>query len=353
MRRLLTVAIGLLVVAGLGAAFVAASGLVSFSAADGHWAATEWLVQNTKRRSIVLRGDRIDAPTLDDRALVTRGAGHYETACRRCHGVPGGGPPVFLREMAPRPPDLLRVRDRYSTGELFYIVKHGFKLSGMPGWPAQSRDDEVWATVALLEALPALGSQGYVRLARGTGTDDSAAATPAVPPVVEAQCVRCHGADGLGRGTGAFPVLAGQHAQYLYESLRAFAYGTRYSGIMMAVAGELSDQQMEQAAGYYSVLPGLSARPASGDASRGATIARAGLPARKVPACASCHEQEAATNRAYPRLAGQDPQYLALQLKLFAERARGGTAYAHLMYHAADGLTPDSRGAVAQYFGGR
>jgi cytochrome c553 len=122
---------------------------------------------------------------------------------------------------------------------------------------------------------------------------------------------------------------------------------------MMAVAGELSDEQMEQAAGYYSVLPGLSARPASGDASRGATIARAGLPARRVPACASCHEQDTAANRAYPRLAGQNPAYLALQLKLFAERSRGGTAYAHLMYHAADGLTQDSRGAVAQYFGGR
>jgi cytochrome c553 len=238
----------------------------------------------------------------------------------------------------------------------------------MPGWPAQSRDDEVWAMVALLEALPAMGSPGYVRLARDTSTDNPDAAVPAAPPLVQAQCVRCHGADGLGRGTGAFPVLAGQHAQYLYRSLQAFAYGTRQSGIMMAVAGELSDQEMQQAAGYYSVLPRLSARPApadarsasgadsergSGDGSRGATIARAGLPARKVPACASCHEQDAATNPAYPRLAGQDPQYLALQLKLFAERSRGGTAYAHLMYHAADGLTQDAREAVAQYFGGQ
>ena len=348
MRRLLLVGTAIAVLAGLVVLFVAASGLPSMSAAEGHWAATEWLVQLTKRRSIALRGERVDPPQLDDAALVMRGAGHFETACRRCHGTPGGGPPVFLREMVPRPPDLLRVRERYSSGELFHIVKHGFKLSGMPGWPAQGRDDEVWAMVALLNALPAMGPSGYQRTARGV--QDAGADIPAV---VQTQCVRCHGADGLGRGTGAFPILAGQQLQYLYLSLQAFAYGTRHSGIMMAVAGELSDDEMQQAAAYYSQMPGLSVRGAGVGNERGASIVRAGLPARKVPSCASCHEQETATNPAYPRLGGQDPGYLALQLKLFADRARGGTAYAHLMHHAADGLPDDARGALAQYFGGR
>jgi hypothetical protein len=42
-----------------------------------------------------------------------------------------------------------------------------------------------------------------------------------------------------------------------------------------------------------------------------------------------------------------------LQLQLFAERRRGGTAYAKLMHHAADGLTADDRSSAAMYFGAR
>jgi cytochrome c553 len=347
-RRVLAIGVALGIAASAVLLAVAASGLPPLSAADGHWRATEWLVQLAKRRSVMLRGDGIQAPPLDDAALIARGAGHYETACRRCHGAPGGGPPVLLREMTPQPPDLRRVRNRYSPGELFHIVKHGFKLSGMPGWPAQQRDDEVWAMVALLEALPSLGDTGYERAANPLPPLEAA-----MPAVVQDQCVRCHGTDGRGRVAGAFPILGGQHEEYLYLSLRAFAYGARHSGIMMAVAGPLSDLEMRQAAAYYSRLPGLSVRPLDADAGPGAGIVHAGLPDRKVPSCASCHQQEAAVNPAFPRLAGQDRRYLSLQLQLFAERRRGGTAFAELMHHAADGLTDDARGAAAAYFGAR
>jgi cytochrome c553 len=347
-RRVLATVVALAVAAGALALLVGASGLPSMSAADGHWRATEWFVQLTKRRSVMLRGDRIEPPPLDDPALVARGAGHYETACRRCHGTPGEGSPVLLREMTPQPPDLLRVRDRYSAGELLHIVKHGIKLSGMPGWPAQRRDDEVWAMVAFLDALPALGTGGYQRAANPPQETDGA-----VPLVVQARCVRCHGADGRGRVAGAFPMLAGQHEAYLYSSLKAFAYGARHSGIMMAVADELSDPDMRQAAAYYSQLPGLTSSPRDAAAGSGAAIVFTGIPERKVPKCASCHQQEALINPAFPRLGGQDRGYLSLQLRLFAERRRGGTAYSELMHHAADGLTDGDRAAAAMYFGAR
>lgn len=326
--------------------FVALSGAAPIGAADGHWRVTDWLLETGKQRAVALRGRTVEVPPLDDPALVQRGAGHFETACRRCHGAPGEGPPAVLAAMHPRPPDLLRIRDKYPARELFQIVRYGLNLTGMPAWPVVERDDEVWAMVALLEALPALGRSGYLRLAEA----EPASAGANAPAVVRAQCARCHGIDGRGRVPGAFPMLAGQHADYLYRTLHAYASGARHSAIMTPVAIRLSDEDMKAASGFYGGLPGLTASPPAATADpRSAT----GAPLERVPACGPCHVQAELHQPAYPRLGGQDANYLAQQLRLFAERRRGGTTYAPLMHHVADEINEHQRRAAAAFFAGQ
>ena len=51
----------------------------------------------------------------------------------------------------------------YSPAELFSILKHGIKMTGMPAWSDHS-DDELWATVAFLEKLPGMSEQDYAKL---------------------------------------------------------------------------------------------------------------------------------------------------------------------------------------------
>ena len=51
----------------------------------------------------------------------------------------------------------------YSDGELFWILKHGIKMAGMPAW-ADHSDDELWATVAFLRKLPGMTEPDYARL---------------------------------------------------------------------------------------------------------------------------------------------------------------------------------------------
>lgn len=53
--------------------------------------------------------------------------------------------------MLPSPPDLAVAMRRWKERELFWIVKHGFKYTGMPGWVALEREDEIWAVVAFLK----------------------------------------------------------------------------------------------------------------------------------------------------------------------------------------------------------
>src|SRR5690606_2513650 len=117
-------------------------------------------------------------PALSDPALVVHGAGTYETNCRPCHGSPESPrPPLVPAAMTPPPPNLPRIIARYDNQELFFIVKHGIKFTGMPAWPTQQRDDEVWAMVAFLREMPKLDAPAYRELARGGAPPD----TPGAP----------------------------------------------------------------------------------------------------------------------------------------------------------------------------
>src|SRR3546814_371868 len=126
--------------------------------------------------------------------------------------------------MTPHPPFLPPKIEEWDPEELFYIVKHGVKFTGMPGWPATDRDDEIWAMTAFLLQLPDLSPEDYHLLAFGEAKQSAAAepleelsgpSAPSIPSIVQQNCARCHGTAGLGRGTGAFPRLAGQHREYL------------------------------------------------------------------------------------------------------------------------------------------
>ena len=328
------------IIGGTTALLVVVSGIVPIKASSGHWRITAAFLDFAKVRSVKTHSMGLQAPSLEDPALVLRGASHYETGCSSCHGAPGAGIPPVMAAMTPVPPQLSDRIDRWKPEELFSIVKHGIKFTGMPAWPAPQRDDEVWAVVAFLRQMPRLDAAAYRRLVYGEAPIPTSGEAPSV---VRQTCSRCHGVDGTGRDSGAFPALAGQRAEYLYSSLRAFAGRTRFSGIMSTFAANLDDQTMRHAAAYYEGLPPRTAGTSADAASfaRGEAIARSGVPARDIPACSGCHGPSAnSRNPAYPLLAGQHTRYLALQLDLFKTRSRGGTGYANLMHVFVDRLSP-------------
>lgn len=357
----------LLLVGGLGGVLVVLAGLVPIKASSGHWAITAWFLNFTMERSVVTHSLTIKEPRLDDAGLLAQGATHYEFGCRPCHGAPETSQPVIAQKMTPAPPHLPWVVSQWRERELFYIVKHGVKFTGMPAWPAQQRDDEIWAMVAFLRRLPDLTPERYHQLARGktasgAGIDEISAAPGPLRGHLES-CARCHGADGRGRGLGAFPIIAGQRPAYLLASLLAYARGERHSGIMQPIAAALPKNTMTELARYYANLrnglgteshPQPGANPDSRNLSairRGREIATRGIPRQRLPACAACHGPGAASrNPIYPQLAGQYARYLALQLTLLNNGSRGGTSYAHIMSAIAGRLQQDQINDVALYY---
>jgi cytochrome c553 len=330
--------------AGLAGFFIVAlivlTGVIPIQASSGHWRITAWMLDLTKRRSVDLYSQRIVAPPLDRAAWIARGAGHYESGCRQCHGSPLAPRPLMMMRVTPHPPELPQRIARWEDRELFQIVKHGIKFTAMPAWTAPQRADEIWSIVAFLRVLPGLSAQAYSDLAIG----NPGAGMNGVTPVE--RCARCHGADGLGRG-GVFPVLAGQHAEYLDNALVAYRDGARHSGFMQPEAADLDDARRAIVVTYFSGLP----PPAPQDGAQTANVVFKGDAARQVPACSECHGPRATDrNPAYPSLAGQSADYLVEQLQLFAENRRGGSSYAPIMQAIAGRLTPDERRVAAEYY---
>jgi cytochrome c553 len=340
----------------IGGTLVVVSGVVPIKASSGHWRITATFLDFAKLQSVRTHSLAIEPPPLDDEALILRGATHYENGCYPCHGRPGASVPPVMAAMTPDPPELTSGLSRYKAEELFSIVKHGIKFTGMPAWPVQQRDDEVWAVVAFLRRMSELDPAEYLQLAYGTDLSPDLATTGGQrpPQVVRDVCWRCHGVDGTGRRPDAFPSVAGQHAEYLYASLRAFADGTRHSGIMGGIAANLSDEAMRAAAAYYAGLPAREGERSvdSSAIARGRAIATRGVPGQEIPACAECHgPTELLKNPLYPRLATQQSRYLTSQIELLKGRQRGGTPNVTLMHVFVDRLSPEHVRDVTLYYG--
>jgi cytochrome c553 len=342
-----------LVVAALGVL----SGVVPIKASSGHWAVTAAFLDFAKTRSVSTHSWGIRAPALDDESLILKGAGHYETACLPCHGGPGRSVPPVMTAMTPPPPELDGQRlARWNPQELFTIVKHGIKFTGMPGWPVQQRDDEIWTMVAFLRRLPALDAAAYRQLVDGDALNiESATAgrVERVPTAVGNLCSRCHGVNGTGRGAGAIPSIAGQRSAYMYGSLQAFRERRRFSAVMGEVANKLTDDAMREAAAHYERQPARAPDASRDEAavSRGRTIATSGIPERDIPACIECHGPTPfPKNASYPRLTGQHAAYLRSQLMLFQAHRRGGTPNVNLMHAFVSRLGASEIRDAAEYY---
>ncbi len=69
-------------------------------------------------------------------------------------------------------------------------------------------------------------------------------------------CTACHGPDGRGTAPN-YPVLAGQHAEYLVHALTQYRSGERKNAIMAGFATNLSDDDIADLAAWFASMEGL------------------------------------------------------------------------------------------------
>jgi cytochrome c553 len=71
-------------------------------------------------------------------------------------------------------------------------------------------------------------------------------------------CQSCHGKTGNESLQPSYPILAGQHADYLEHALKAYRSGDRQNAIMSGFAAGLSDQDIADIAAWYARQDGLT-----------------------------------------------------------------------------------------------
>ena len=165
-------------------------------------------------------------------------------------------------------------------------------------------------------------------------------------------CALCHGFDGASDGSGAFPRIAGQWADYLSEQLRAYGSGVRANAIMAPIARALSPEDIADVAGYYASLE--TPFPPLADSNpdlveRGKQLAERGNSAKGIPGCDDCHGPEGAGRPPIlPYLAGQYASNIALQLRMWKRGFRTDNAATMVLF--ANELDDQDIAAVAAYY---
>ncbi|MGQ3212477.1 MAG: c-type cytochrome [Shinella sp.] len=338
--------VGLLLAGVLSAFLLAWSGLIGVGASTGHWKATDWFLHWVMRSSVRTAALGTKVPVFTE-GMLPMAAGHFEAGCAICHGSPAMARPKSVGRMLPAPPDLKDKIATWTDAELFQIVQHGIRFTGMPAWPAAYREDEAWAMVAFLRRYPDLDAKRYRDLA-GYATTQSTSADK----VLE-DCNGCHMPERLD-AESLIPNLSGQSALYLEQALAAYGNGTRPSGTMAVAIRGLSEAEHQTLARHFASLPpvALQSTVESSLARLGESLALKGDAARRIPACLSCHDK-ADANPAYPHLSGQAEAYLANQLRLFVGKRRGGGPFRALMTQAAANLQDEDIAALAAYFAAR
>lgn len=145
------------------------SGIYDVSASSSHSSVVTWLLSTTSHASIERQAKDIEVPNLDDDALALAGVNDFNGMCAGCHGAPGQTPEAMGQGLNPPPPDLAESAAEMSPAELFWVTKHGIKMTGMPAWGATHNDDAIWPVVAFMTKLPELDASSYQDLLENAG----------------------------------------------------------------------------------------------------------------------------------------------------------------------------------------
>jgi plastocyanin/cytochrome c5 len=108
-----------------------------------------------------VRAADVAVPDLERAELIEQGFATFDGTCAPCHGAPGVERSPIGQNQTPRPPEIADALATWNAAELFWITRHGIKMTGMPAWGPELADDEIWAIVAFMQVLPGLSPQDY------------------------------------------------------------------------------------------------------------------------------------------------------------------------------------------------
>ena len=117
-------------------------------------------------RSVAMRAPNEKNPFAGDPAAIAVGLDHYRENCVICHGAPGVAGAELSKGLNPPAPSLDEDENDTPDGELFWVIKHGIRMTPMPAFGPTHTDEEIWKIVAFIRHLPDLTAQERDSLGR-------------------------------------------------------------------------------------------------------------------------------------------------------------------------------------------
>lgn len=167
-------------------------------------------------------------------------------------------------------------------------------------------------------------------------------------------CDGCHGE--FGNSTDPqIPKLAGQYGNYILKQVRNYQLGTRSHGIMSAMATTISDDDLLDAAAYYSSQKKMKGGNPAGNPLGKKLFSDQSLSSMRL-ACVNCHGERGKGLEpqisAFPVIGGQHKDYIRQQLVNFRDGKRTNSPN-NIMNRITEPLTDTEIAALAEYVSGQ
>jgi mono/diheme cytochrome c family protein len=150
---LLIVLVGVVSAAVIGIATIRRG----FSARDSPSLMETYMAKTARRLSVPASERNAPNPVAASPEILTEALAHFADHCAICHGNDGSGKTEIGQNLYPKAPDMRLAQTQSLTdGEIYYTIHNGIRLTGMPAWGADVKDEDSWKLVLFIRHLPQL-----------------------------------------------------------------------------------------------------------------------------------------------------------------------------------------------------
>jgi mono/diheme cytochrome c family protein len=153
----------LAIVVGIAAATFFFGGFYNIAATEQDLGVVTWALEHVREASIKRHATEAPPSGFDDPANVQAGARAFAArGCANCHGAPGVPWAKFSEGLHPDPPDLKDIAGGISPQQIFWVVRNGINMTGMPSFVGSTSSEmEIWQIAAFVKKIGSVSDADY------------------------------------------------------------------------------------------------------------------------------------------------------------------------------------------------
>jgi mono/diheme cytochrome c family protein len=170
----------LAIVIAVAAAVFFFGGFYNVAATQADLPVVAWALEHVRSASINRHAVDVPPVSMEDPAIIQTGARAFSTrGCVACHGGPGAAWAKFSEGLRPDPPDLKDVVKELTPAQIFWVIRNGINMTGMPGFNlVEATDQEIWTIAAFVKKIPDVSEADYKAWTAGAAPPGGEAPPP-------------------------------------------------------------------------------------------------------------------------------------------------------------------------------